>query len=150
MSQKPGAKGPQDPRGHRIDGLGAAAEMLNGLDPEHRKRLMEELAKRDPAIVGKLESRMLTFEHLGGLTPPELQMVLREVPHSKLIVALRRAPPELLEAIYANMTARAGEVLREEVRDQGPKRVSDIQAAQTDILRIALRLEAEGKLKLRG
>lgn len=136
--------------GKKIDGMGVAAELLGGLDPEHRKRLLESLAQRDPKVAETLEKRMVTFESLRGVSDPDLRLILREVPHSKLIVAMRRATEELQEALYRNMTQRAGELLREEVSSQGPKKVSDIVAAQGDILKIALRLEAEGKIKLRG
>lgn len=135
----------------KIDGLGAAAELLNGLDPEHRKRLLGQVAARDPKVAENIEKRMIGFEDLRRLSDTDLQAVLREAPHSKIVLALRRATPELQEAFYRCITARAGEMLREEVRDQGPKRVSDIQAAQADIIKIALRLEAEGKIRgLRG
>lgn len=136
--------------GTRIDGLGAAAELLNGLDPEHRKRLLEQVAKRDPKVAENIEKRMFGFEDLRRLSDHDLQLVLREAPHSKIILALRRATEALQESVYRNVTSRTGEMLREEVRTQGPKRVSDIQAAQNDILKIALRLEAEGKIRLRG
>ena len=136
--------------GKKIDGMGAAAEMLNGLDPEHRKRLLDSVAKRDPKIAEGLEKRMFGFEDLRALSDHDLQLVLREAPHTKIIVALRRATEELQEAIYRNVTSRTGEMLREEVRTQGPKRVSDIQAAQADLLKIAIRLETEGKIRLRG
>lgn len=137
------------PGGKKIDGVGAAAEMLGGLDPEHRKRLLEQVAKRDPRIAESIEKRLFGFEDLRGLSDHDMQLVLREAPHSKIIVALRRATPELQESVYRNVTSRTGDLLREEVRTQGPKRVSDIQAAQADLLKIALRLEAEGKIKLR-
>jgi flagellar motor switch protein FliG len=136
--------------GKKIDGMGVAAELLGGIDPEHRKRLLESVAQRDPRVAETLEKRMFTFEHLRTVSDADLRAILREVPNSKLIVAMRRATEELQEAIYRNMTQRGGDVLREEVRTQGPKRVSDIVAAQGDILKIALRLEAEGKIKLRG
>jgi flagellar motor switch protein FliG len=136
--------------GKKIDGMGVAAELLGGLDPEHRKRLLESVAQRDPKIAETLEKRMFTFESLRGVSDADLRLILREVPHSKLVVAMRRATDELQESLYRNMTQRAGEMLREEVRGQGPKRVSDIVAAQADILKIALRLESEGKIKLRG
>ena len=136
-------------QGRRIDGLGAAAELLNGLDPEHRKRLMDQLAARDPQVAQKLEKRMFGFEDLTRVSDHDLQHLLREVPNSKLVLALRRVTPELLESVFRNMSARAGEVLREEVATQGPKRVSDIMAAQNDIIKIALRLESEGKITVK-
>jgi flagellar motor switch protein FliG len=137
----------QDPKqGKRIDGVGLAAELLNGLDPEHRKKLMDQIVTRDPRMAQKLGQRMFVFEDLSKLSDHDLQHLLKEIPNTKLVLALRRATPEFLEAIYRNMTARAGEVLRDEVATQGPKRVSDIQAAQADIVKVALRLEAEGKV----
>ena len=136
-------------QGRKIDGMGVAAEILNGLDPEHRKKLMEQLAARDPQVVQKLEKRMFVFENLVRLSDHDLQHLLREVPNSKLVLALRRVTPELMEAVFKNTSARAGEVLREEVATQGPKRVSDIMAAQNDIIKIALRLESEGKIMVK-
>src|SRR4051794_16182122 len=133
-------------KGKRIDGLGAAAELLGGLDPEHRKRLLAEVAKRDPKVAADIESRMFGFEDLRALSDHDMRLVLRETPHSKIILALRRATEPLQEAIYRNMTSRAGDMLRDEVRTQGPKRVSDIVAAQADILKIAMRLASEGKI----
>lgn len=133
----------------RIDGLASAAELLNGLDPEHRKRLLSELAARDPGLTRKLEDRMFGFEDLARLSDADLQRLLKEVPNTKLVLALRRAPAGLLAAIYRCMTARGGEVLRDEVAAQGPKRVSDIMSAQADITKIALRLADEGAIALK-
>jgi flagellar motor switch protein FliG len=139
----------KESQGIKVDGMAIAAEMLNGLDPEHRKKLLDQMAKRDPNITQKIQKRMFGFEELIGLEDHDFQLLLREIPNSKLVMALRRATPELLTKIYRNMSARAGEILKEEVDTQGPKRVSDIVAAQADILKIALRLEAEGKIRLR-
>ena len=55
-------------KGRRIDGLGAAAEMLSGLDPEHRKRLLEQVYRRDPKIASSIERRMYGFEDLRNVT----------------------------------------------------------------------------------
>lgn len=134
--------------GKKIDGIGAAAELLNGLDPDHRKKLMAELAARDPQTTRKLENRMYVFDDLAKLSDRDLQILLKELPHSKLVLALRRATDELLEGIYRNMTARGGEMLRDEVSSQGPKRVSDIVSAQSDLIKIAMRLADEGKITL--
>lgn len=139
--------GNDEPKGRRIDGLGAAAELLGGLDPEHRKRLLEAVAKRDPKVAAHIESRMYGFEDLRTLSDHDMRLVLRETPHSKIVLALRRTTEPLQEAIYRNMTSRAGEMLRDEVQSQGPKRVSDIAAAQADILKIAMRLDSEGKIQ---
>ncbi len=143
-------KKPRDPQGQQVDGLRIAAELLAALEPEHRRKLMGAVATRDPEIARKLGERILLFDDLIRLTDSEFKILLKEIPHSKLILALRRATPVLQEKIYANMTARAGEMLKEEVQTQGLKRVSDIAGAQNDILKIALRLESEGKIVVTG
>jgi flagellar motor switch protein FliG len=132
----------------KVDGVGIAAQLLNGLDPEHRKRLMDKLTERDPELMQKVEKRMFVFEDLVRLSDHDFQLLLRETQSSTLVLALKRVTPELREAIFRNISARARDALRDEVATQGLRRVSDIMEAQNGILKIALRLEAEGKIKI--
>jgi flagellar motor switch protein FliG len=47
------------------------------------------------------------------------------------------------------MSARAAEMLKEDMAAQGPVRIRDVQEAQQTIIAIAKQLEAEGILSLK-
>jgi flagellar motor switch protein FliG len=48
------------------------------------------------------------------------------------------------------MSARASEMLQEELEIMGPARLRDVEAVQQKVIQIAKRLEAEGQLVLTG
>lgn len=63
-------------------------------------------------------------------------------------MALKTASDELKEKVFKNMSTRAVEMLKEDMEIMGPTRVKDVEAAQQGVIKIAKRLEQEGKLQL--
>jgi flagellar motor switch protein FliG len=64
-------------------------------------------------------------------------------------VALRGANEELRAAIFKSMSARAAEMLKEDMEILGPIRSREVAQAQQEILTFARRMEAEGKIILK-
>jgi flagellar motor switch protein FliG len=79
-----------------------------------------------------------------------IQTLLREVSSEVLIVALKGADIDLQEKIFTNMSKRASELLRDDLEAKGPVKVSEVEAAQKDILTIARRLSDSGEIILGG
>jgi flagellar motor switch protein FliG len=67
-----------------------------------------------------------------------------------LVVALKGANEALREKVFANMSQRAAETLREDLESKGPVRLSDVEAQQKEILKIVRRLADEGEIALAG
>lgn len=131
-------------------GLEAAAELLNGLDRDHRERLLAAIAARDPEMARKLRESMCVFEDLIRVDPKELQLLVREIPPGVLPLAMRQVSTELRDQIFSAMSSRAAQALREDIDALGPRRVAEVRDAQTRIMEIARRLEGEGRLLLRA
>jgi len=93
---------------------------------------------------------MFTFDNLMDIDDRGIQLLLREVQSESLIVALKGAKQELREKIFKNMSQRAGDLLREDLEAKGPVKVSQVEAEQKEILKIARRLSEEGQLALGG
>ena len=129
------------------DGLKAAAELLNQLDPAHRDKLLSELANRDPATAEAIQDRMFTFEDIARLDDRSLQILFHEVKCENLALALRKASAEFKALVFKNIPERAGELLREEMESSGPRKVSDVRAAQKALVELVRRMIAEGRLK---
>jgi flagellar motor switch protein FliG len=91
---------------------------------------------------------MFTFEDLGKVDDPSMQVLVREIEKDKWVVAMRTASPNLKKKIFANMSERAGALLKEEIESMGPVRLRDVEAAQREIIDRARQLESESKIFL--
>jgi flagellar motor switch protein FliG len=93
---------------------------------------------------------MFVFENLMDVDDRGVQLLLREVQSDSLIIALKGASQELREKVFKNMSQRAAEMLREDLESKGPVRLSEVEAEQKEILKIARRLADEGQIQLGG
>src|SRR5206468_5635506 len=89
-----------------------------------------------------------SFEDLNRLQPADLQRVLREVDSANLAVSMKSASEVIREKIYASISKRAAESLREEIELLGPVRLKDVETAQDAIIQVVRRLEEEGQITL--
>ncbi len=128
---------PNKKDGRKIEGMQIAADILSRLDPRTREKLMKEIGERDPALLAKLEQRMFTFEELVNLPDRDFQKIIKDIPRPTLALALRRASESFWSKMERNLSTRALDALKEEVDALGPRRVSDIETAQQQVIAIA-------------
>jgi len=79
-----------------------------------------------------------------------IQALVREITTDTLVVALKGTDPALQEKIFRNMSKRAAELLKSDLDAKGPVKLSDVEAAQKDIVGTARRLADEGTIMLGG
>lgn len=91
---------------------------------------------------------MFVFDNLLEVDDRGIQSLLREVSSEILIIALKGATEALKEKIFKNMSKRAAEMLREDLESKGPVRLSEVEAAQKEVLAIARRLAEAGDISL--
>ncbi|HEU4671169.1 MAG TPA: flagellar motor switch protein FliG [Dyella sp.] len=131
-----------------VGGLKAAADILNSMESSREAELMSAIRTQDASLGGKIEELMFVFDDLAELDDRSMQTLLREVPSARLTVALKGAEPAIREKIFANMSKRAADMLRDDLEVSGPVRVSEVDAAQKEVLQIARRLADAGQLTL--
>jgi len=136
------------PRNKNFDGVQSAAEMLNLLDKPNREKLLDDVEKMDPEVAKKIRQKMFVFEDLARIEARGIQVLLKEVPQKKLALALRNAPDELREVIFKNMSSRSAQILKEDIDNQGPQKLSDVTAAQKEMIVITKRLLAQGIIRI--
>lgn len=137
--------------GRRLANLGGAkqaADILNHLQTGLSERVMESIEQQDHATAEKIRENLFTFQDLSRLSDRTLQIVLREVPSDRLAPALRLVDEAVRARFFQNMSVRTAEVLQEELRSGPPMRRSDAIAAQSEIVEVALRLAAEGRIAI--
>jgi len=133
-----------------VGGLKAAAAILNAMETSREAELMSAIRGHDAALGGRIEELMFVFEDLAELDDRAMQTLLREVPSARLIVALKGAEPGIREKFFANMSTRAADMLRDDLEVSGPVRLSEVDAAQKEVLGIARRLSDAGQISLAG
>ena len=133
-----------------MGGVRHAAEILNFVGQAVETGILDNVREYDPDLAQKILDEMFVFENLLDVDDRGIQQLLREVQSDSLIVALKGASPELREKIFKNMSQRAAEMLREDLEAKGPVRLSEVEAEQKEILKIARRLADEGQIVLGG
>lgn len=130
----------------RIGGIKTVAEILNQMDRTSEELILKNIEEKDPILAEEIRKLMFTFEDLLYVDDRGIQTILKEISTDDLALALKMASEELKEKIFKNMSSRAVEILKEEMEAKGPVRVSDVEKAQMNIVRVARRLEEEGKI----
>ena len=93
---------------------------------------------------------MFTFEDMVLIDSRGMQAILKDVPQPELGLALKTASEPIKELIFSSMSQRAAEMLREDLEVLGPVKVSDVDKSQQNLVKIARRLEEEGKVVIGG
>jgi flagellar motor switch protein FliG len=129
-------------------GVAAAAGTLNRMGSKSSKLILESIQNSDPDLAETIRNQMFTFEDLGSLLAVSLREILAQLDKKTLATALRGAREEVRAVFYNSMSSRAAEMLKEDMEALGPLRVQQVQQAQKDVVELARKLEAEGKISL--
>jgi len=133
-----------------LGGPKAAAELLNFMGGGVDATVLTSIRDGDADLAQKIEDQMFTFDDLLKLDNKGMQTVLREVQSDQLVVALKGADPAVRDKVFANMSSRAAESLREDLDSKGPVRLSEVEAQQKEILKTVRRLGEEGQIMIGG
>lgn len=131
-----------------IGGPKAVAEILNRTGRLTEKAVLERLDAQDPELAEGVRNQMFTFDDIANLTDREIQLILREVDSKDLAVALRGAGVEMQNRIFANVSDRVGQMMKEEMDFSGPVRLSDVEEVQIRVVQTVRQLEEVGQISI--
>ncbi len=134
----------------KVGGVSTIAEILNLVDRTTEKSILEGIENEDPDLVEDIRRLMFVFEDILKVNEKGIQAVLKEVDNEELCLALKTASDDLKEKIFTNMSARASELIKEDMEYMGPVRLSDVEAAQQRIVDVVRRLEEAGEIIISG
>ncbi len=136
------------PSFHQSGGVRAVAGLLNSLEKDLSKTLLGRLEERNATLSAAIRKKLFSFEDLNRLQPADLQRILREVDSSNLAISMKSASESLRSKVFAGLSKRAAEGLKEEIELLGPVRLKDVEAAQDVIIQAVRRLEEEGQISI--
>ncbi len=135
-------------RSSRRDAHEMMAEIFNNLDRQAETRFIAALEERNREAAERIKSLMFTFDDLQRLNGSAIQALLRVVEKAKLPLALKGASETLRELFFANLSERAGKMLREDIEALGPVKLRDVDEAQASVVAMAKELAAQGTIEI--
>ena len=142
--------GNQNVQSSSVGGIKAAADILNFVDSSIEGEVMEAIKDADAELGQQIQDLMFVFDNLIDVDDRGIQALLREVSSDTLILALKGADEGMKEKVFANMSKRAAEMMRDDLENKGPVRLSEVEGAQKEILAIARRMSESGEIALGG
>ncbi|MGB5261477.1 MAG: flagellar motor switch protein FliG [Gammaproteobacteria bacterium] len=134
----------------RVGGPRTVADILNYLGNKEENAITENIMQLDEELGQEIKDLMFVFDNLKDINDRGIQALLREVSTDQLVVALKGADDSLSEKIFNNMSKRAAELLKDDMETKGPVKLSEVQAAQKEVLMVAQRMAENGDIVIGG
>jgi flagellar motor switch protein FliG len=131
-------------------GVKAAAQIMNSVKVELESSIMSGLSVIDADLMQKIQDNMFTFENLVGVDNRGIQAIMRTAEPDLLMVALKGAPDYVKDKFLDNMSARARVMFVDDMESKGPLRITEVEEAQKNVMRLARKLSDAGELVLAG
>ena len=130
------------------NGVESLAQILTHSARSTERNVLDTLTETDAELAEEIRQLLFTFEDVAGLDDRAIQAILREADPKDLTLAVRGVSEEIRERILSNMSARAAQMLAEDLQAQPPQRRRVIEDAQGRIVAIIRRLEEAGTIIL--
>ena len=131
-------------------GVKAAAQIMNSVKVELESAIMSGLSVIDADLMQKIQDNMFTFENLVSVDNRGIQAIMRTAEPDLLMVALKGAPDFVKDKFLDNMSARARVMFVDDMESKGPLRITEVEEAQKNVMRLARKLSDAGELVLAG
>ena len=128
-------------------GVERIARIFDRLDPRAGTLFLAALETAEPGAGDKVRALMFTFDDLATLDAAGMQTLLAAADRAVLITSLKGAKPTTSAAFFANLTQRAGDLLREEISALGAVRRSEVEAARAELVELARQLINRGEIR---
>lgn len=134
----------------KMGGVRTAAEIINLMKTQQEEAVIDAMREHDGELAQKIIDEMFLFENLVQVDDRSIQRLLQEVESESLLVALKGAEQPLREKFLSNMSQRAADILRDDLANRGPVRMSQVENEQKAILLIVRRLAESGDMMIGG
>lgn len=134
----------------QVGGLEKVVEILGKMDKGADQVILTSIEAVDPDMAEDIRRMMFTFEDMALIDQRGMQAILREVSTDMLTLALKTASDTIKEKIFANISQRAADMIIEDLEAMGPRKLSEVEAMQMEVVKVALKLEEDGSVVIPG
>lgn len=129
-----------------VGGVKSLVDILNSVDRTTEKNIISDLEMKQPELADEVKASLFVFEDIVNLDRDSIQRILQEVNQEDLALVLKGASEEVSNIIFENLSKRAGEMLKEDIKYMGSVRLSIVEEAQRKIVAIIRRLDESGEI----
>ena len=133
-----------------VGGVEPVAEILNSVDKATETRILASIEETNPDLAEQIRELMFTFEDMALIDAKQMQLVMKDVDQADMVLALKTASDAVKELIFSSMSSRAAEMVREDLENLGPAKLSDVEASQQKIIKVVKKLEEAGTITIAG
>ena len=133
-----------------VGGVEPVAEILNSVDKATETRILTSIEETNPDLAEQIRELMFTFEDMALIDAKQMQIVMKDVDQADMVLALKTASDAVKELIFSSMSSRAAEMVRDDLENLGPAKLSDVEAAQQKIIKVVKKLEEDGSIVIAG
>ncbi len=136
--------------GRKVGGIRSVAEILNQMDTATEGAILKGMEEQKQGLADEIRKFMFVFEDLYQVDDRGIMAILKEVSNEVLALAMKTSSEQLKTKVFKNMSERAAQMMKEDLEVMGPVRLKDVESAQQSIIKIAKKLDGEGKIVLSG
>ena len=133
-----------------VGGVEPVAEILNSVDKATETRILSSIEETNPELAEQIRELMFTYEDMALIDAKQMQLVMKDVDQADMVLALKTASDAVKELIFSSMSSRAAEMVRDDLENLGPAKISDVEAAQQKIIKVVKKLEEAGTIIIAG
>ena len=130
------------------NGFDSLLDILTKVDGKTEKNIIKFLEDKNNILAERLKANMITFEDIENIDDTSIQKILKEVNIKDVAIALKGADDNISSIILKNQSSRAAQALREEISLLGALKVSQVEEAKRNIVKIIRKLEQEGVISI--
>ena len=108
--------------------------------------ILSSIDEMDPETANGIRALRFKFEDIQNLNDEDVRLLLNEVTNEDLLVALKTASDELKIKLFTNMSDRVANMVQEDLKLLGPKKISEVEKAQQKIIATCRSLEENEKI----
>lgn len=136
--------------GNRLGGVQLAAQVIGSVDKDVEAGIMSELEEINPELAQEINDLRFVFEDINKIDDPGIQLILKEIDQADLPLALKTASDELKEKLFFNMSERAADMLKDDLENMPPTKITEVEKAQKKIIAVCKKLTDDDKISLGG
>jgi len=133
---------------HAGDAPKRVAEIVNRMEGAFVDEVLSHLSEVAPESAAIVRSQVFKFDELTILSHEDRLKLFDGLPTERVVLALKGATPDLIEAALGSLGARARRLVETELAGDGAAPRREVQAARRMIVETVLRLSAAGAIAL--
>lgn len=133
-----------------VGGLRSLADICNRLDRDTSSSILEDIETVDPELATQVRNLMVTFDDVLMLDDLGIREIIQRIDKKVLTLALKGTNKELQDRFFSNMSARAMEMMLEELEFMGQVKMKDVNVAQRAVVDVMRELDELGLISLSG